>query len=102
MDSRTTVVVLLVGVLVGLIMYKATKSPISVSTLGRGKEDREEQTLRELTILNDFKRDVKGTIEVSMYRKQLMKHVRQFERNRGVRIIRSTLFAEGPILLNEF
>ena len=91
----------MVVVLTVIIHYKAYSNIVEVPA-PLGREIRSESTIEELEKINGFKNDFKGEVSVSEYRKELLLMIHRFERNRGVRVLKSTIFSEGPILLKEF
>ena len=99
MPSTTVKFTLAVIVLVLVIKMFMSKPKEEVAL---GAEVREDSVIDELTKINGFKNDFKGEVSIFSYRKEILSMIHRFERNRGVRVLKSSIFSEGPILLNEF
>ena len=92
---------IMVVVLTLAVQYKKYNAAAESQT-ALGSEIRADSTIEELEAINGFKNDFKGEVSVSEYRKELLHMIHRFERNRGTRVLKSTIFSEGPILLKEF
>jgi len=90
---------MIVGVLIVLIisavyMYNKKQN----EKLGLSREDDIKMTLESL---NAFKNGFQGTMDPERFRKQLDKKIREFEINNDVRVLKSSILAEGPIILKD-
>ncbi len=104
MSMKLNVLVLVIGIVIGYALYKTSKSPVSIEDepAPLGREIRSKEVLKELELIQAYKNDFKGQVGAEEYRKELLSRIHRFERNRGLRVLRSTIFSEGDILLNEF
>jgi len=101
MYKLTIVLSVMVVVLALAVQYKKYTAVVE-SEEPLGREIRSESTIEELEKINGVKNDFKGEVSAEEYRKELLLMIHRFERNRGVRVLKSTIFSEGPILLKEF
>jgi len=99
-STPVKIVVALVILVVVVKMIAFMSAPKDQEALGA--EIRVDSTIEELQKINGFKNDFKGEVSIFAYRKELLSMIHRFERNRGVRVLKSSIFSEGPILLNEF
>lgn len=75
------------------MLLRSKKEP-----LGLSRKDDIKMTLEEL---NGFKNGFSGSMDPERFRKQLDKKVREFEINNDVLILKSSIFAEGPIIIKD-
>ena len=66
-----------------------------------GAPDRKDAIEEQLTKLNGFKNGFSGSMDPEKFKKQFEKKVRQFEIDQDVRILRSSMFTEGPLVVKE-
>lgn len=104
MAMKLNILVLVIGLAIGYALYKASASPVSLESepAPLGREIRSKEVLKELELIQAYKNDFKGQVSPEEYRKELLSRIHRFERNRGLRVLKSTIFSEGDILLNEF
>jgi len=100
MQNSTKVVVAVIALVVVIKIIGMATAKKEQEALGA--EVRVDSTIEELGKINGFKNDFKGEMSIFAYRKELLSMIHRFERNRGVRVLKSSIFSEGPILLNEF
>lgn len=89
-------VVLLLVVVVKMRRAKAEHVEVEL-----GAPDRKDAIEEQLAKLNGFKNGFSGSMDPGTFKKKFEKKVRQFEIDQDVRILRSSLFTDGPLIIRD-
>lgn len=98
MNFQSRIVLLVICLFVGYLVYTANNKDSEPTTLGASRSDQIEEALN---LLNGYKNIAKGSMDPSRLRASLMKRAKDTERDLDIRLVTSSIFSEGPKLLQE-
>ena len=95
------VIMAVVVLLILVVKTRRAKAEHMEAQSELGAPDRKDAIEAELTKLNGFKNGFSGSMDPLKFKKQFEKKVRQFEIDQDVRILRSSMFTDGPLVVKE-